>query len=1059
MNATEAIEKMGSLLPADPRRYLLSLVAGAIAGGATRVEVVASKAECGLDFDGTIYSRDELKELFANALDGSDPALRHLAVGLHAAGNSEGARVMVETWDGKEGGRLRLGDGKQRTEQIAKVPWRDGVARNRIRIQLAKDWRETVGLGQVPFKGIFGGTEQEPLPDEAELVRQECRHAPVTIEINGTAVNEPVDLGPCTVWVHLEADEKVPGSELPVAPPQALGERRDSSGGRFSAVLALGGDEEPAFTAVVHGVSFPVEVPILEELGVRGVVAAPELTLVDDQSAVQEDDALDGLLGELEEHVMQMGAQLAQQFGRVPEQERAQVGERVHHLVELYRSTEAFEEAQHLLELLLDGQRATLDENDAEIAESVTALARLQEAQGKWDDCYPTYQEAVALWDAQEEPDETSLAICLNGLGQLAYSAGEFERAEELAQRALEIRRRTHDAEDLELGTSYELLARVYVTLYAYPARKYMEVEELYREALRIFEANFGHHHADVATILHDMAEYYRAQRRYEEAEPCYVRALAIREKILGPQDPLVADTLETLGSLYEDQGKSTKAGKYYLKALEIWDRILGPEHPDVAQRLNNLVVLYRVYGKYSDAEPLYRRILEIREKALGADHVDLTPDLCSLALLYQVQGKFNQAEPLFERARLILATALGEDTDHPEMAWVLNLLGELYDEQYRFAQAEEQLHRALAIWEKVLGNDHPDVAVSLEYLIRHYRTQQKYAEAEPHARRVVALCEMAFGVHHPETITALNTLGELMRLQGLVEESRPYFVKAYELRVRQSDSIETANGAEVDNIEHSRYTAARLEANQLHREAVAPAREFSRYPEAEHLYLRALFTREQVLGPRHPNNARTLDKLAELYRTHHKFEGAEQLHLRSLDLRRRSLGREHPDTCVSLRNLVETYLMQSKFNEAEEHAVQWLAIAESTLGPEHVDVAMALTRLARIYEHQGKAEQVDESLKRAMDIRHQALGVEHPDFATALAELLRVRGNYDEAARLYGFVVTSLEEVLGHEAIELVPVFENYATVLSKLGKEDEAATYETQAMVIKVQHGLDFM
>jgi hypothetical protein len=112
----------------------------------------------------------------------------------------------------------------------------------------------------------------------------------------------------------------------------------------------------------------------------------------------------------------------------------------------------------------------------------------------------------------------------------------------------------------------------------------------------------------------------------------------------------------------------------------------------------------------------------------------------------------------------------------------------------------------------------------------------------------------------------------------------------------------------------------------------------------------------------------------------------------------------------------------------------------------------------ARIYGAAGALEKQEECNRRALEVRRQALGTEHPDFATSLADLLCLQKKYEEASRLYSFVVNSLEESLGPESAELIPVYEKYAGVLRKLNREALAVELETQAMVMRVQHGLDF-
>src|SRR6266705_554827 len=71
-----------------------------------------------------------------------------------------------------------------------------------------------------------------------------------------------------------------------------------------------------------------------------------------------------------------------------------------------------------------------------------------------------------------------------------------------------------------------------------YNAGKYAEAVPLAQRALAIREKALGPDHPDVASLLNNLAELYRAQGRYADAEALFKRSLAIREKALGPDHP-----------------------------------------------------------------------------------------------------------------------------------------------------------------------------------------------------------------------------------------------------------------------------------------------------------------------------------------------------------------------------------------------------------------------------------------------------------------------------------------------------------------------------------------
>ena len=79
-------------------------------------------------------------------------------------------------------------------------------------------------------------------------------------------------------------------------------------------------------------------------------------------------------------------------------------------------------------------------------------------------------------------------------------------------------------------------------------------------------------------------------------------------------------------------------------------------------------------------------------------------------------------------------------------------------------------------------------------------------------------------------------------------------------------------------------------------------------YAKAEPLYQEALRIRQKVLGPEHPDTARSLNNLAALYLAMGEYAKAEPFFQEALRIRQKVLGPEHPDTARSLNNLAKLY-------------------------------------------------------------------------------------------------------------------------------------------------------
>jgi CHAT domain-containing protein/Tfp pilus assembly protein PilF len=381
-------------------------------------------------------------------------------------------------------------------------------------------------------------------------------------------------------------------------------------------------------------------------------------------------------------------------------------------------------------------------------------------------------KRALSIREKAFGPDHPDVAQSLTNLASVNQAQGRYTDAEPLYKRSLAIREKALGPDHPDVATTLNNLAGLYKT-----QGRYAEAAPLYKSALAINEKALGPDHPNVAGSQNNLATLYDDQGRYADAEPLYKRSLAIREKALGPDHPDVAISLNNLAVLYDKEGRYAEAEPFYKRALAISEKALGPDHPDVARSLNNLAEFYRIQNRYSDAEPLYKRSLAIREKVLGPDHPDVALTLNNLAALYQSEEdagvwRYADAELLFKRALSIREKALGPD--HPYVAQSLNNLAVLYNLQGRYAEAEPLLKRGLSIREKALGSDHPDVAGSLNNLAELYGSQGRYAEAELLQKRSLAIKEKTLGSDHPDVAFSLNNLADLYRAQGRYADALP---------------------------------------------------------------------------------------------------------------------------------------------------------------------------------------------------------------------------------------------------------------------------------------------
>jgi tetratricopeptide (TPR) repeat protein len=131
------------------------------------------------------------------------------------------------------------------------------------------------------------------------------------------------------------------------------------------------------------------------------------------------------------------------------------------------------------------------------------------------------------------------------------------------------------------------------------------------------------------------------------------------------------------------------------------WSEVVGL-HP--AATLELLAGAFSQGGNYVEAERLYQEILFVRKQLYGDRHIMRASIYADLGNLFQKQGKFQQAEVAYRQA---LATWRQEQWSGS----VVNRLGNSLRSQGKFAEAEAAYQKALAIRGKQFGKSNYRVA------------------------------------------------------------------------------------------------------------------------------------------------------------------------------------------------------------------------------------------------------------------------------------------------------------------------------------------------------------
>jgi tetratricopeptide (TPR) repeat protein len=297
---------------------------------------------------------------------------------------------------------------------------------------------------------------------------------------------------------------------------------------------------------------------------------------------------------------------------------------------------------------------------------------------------------------------------------------------------------------------------------------QFEEAERMLRRALELRRANQGAGHVDVAKTLTYLSGLIRQRGKGDEAKQLIRDALGIQQAALGARHPDVAVTLSTLSELESDAAVSESLLR---TVLDIQRAAFGMQHAAVATTLANLASERQRRGAFEEGESLLRQSVAIREQVFGPDH-PMTATSMNLLANY-LQDYRNQpvaAESLYRRSLVILRKQPPRWL--PNVSAVLNGLLGVAAKRGDYAQAESLAREALDVQRRVHGPDHPVVADGLGLLAEQLSSQRRYADADTVLREAKGILERTVGPNHQRVARALLALARVRMAEGRLTDA-----------------------------------------------------------------------------------------------------------------------------------------------------------------------------------------------------------------------------------------------------------------------------------------------
>jgi serine/threonine protein kinase/Tfp pilus assembly protein PilF len=312
------------------------------------------------------------------------------------------------------------------------------------------------------------------------------------------------------------------------------------------------------------------------------------------------------------------------------------------------------------------------------------------------------------------------------------------------------------------------------------------------------------------------------------------------------------------------------------------------------------------------------------------------------------------------------------------------------------------------------------------------YHSLGSFAQAEQQLRRALTLYRESGAQDGEDAVDARSELGEVLIQLGRSDEAGTLLQSALDAR--------RASGRGGD------ARAARL-LNDLG----VLTDNAGEYPDAMRLLEESLEVRRRVLPPNASETAVSLQNVGLCAKHLKDYAKAERCYREALRIRREVLPADHPETASSLHNLGALLHELGRFDEAEEFYAQALRMRRRVLGDDHVDVSLTLNNMAGLLFERCEFARSEPLFREVLERRRRALPPEHPLVAAStcnLGSVLARLGRFDEGERLFCEGLALRQAKLGRDHPTVTDGLQALSNILVLKGDADAAVDAALDAL-----------
>ncbi|XP_030500435.1 protein KINESIN LIGHT CHAIN-RELATED 1 [Cannabis sativa] len=437
----------------------------------------------------------------------------------------------------------------------------------------------------------------------------------------------------------------------------------------------------------------------------------------------------------------------------------------LHVLAAIYCSLGRFEEAVPVLERAIQVPEVSRGADHALAAFSGhMQLGDTYSMLGQVDRSISCYEEGLkiqieSLGDTDPRVGETS-----RYLAEAHVQAMQFDRAEELCKKTLEIHRVHSEPASLEEAADRRLMALVCEAKGDYEAA----LEHLVLASMAMIANGQD---TEVAAIDVSIGNIYMSLCRFDEAIFSYQKALTVFKSSKGDSHPSVASVFVRLADLYHRTGKLRESKSYCENALRIYSKpVPGTTAEEIAGGLTEISAIYESVDEPEEALKLLQKAMKLLEDKPGQQST-IAGIEARMGVMFYMVGRYEDSRNSFESA-VVKLRASGERKS-AFFGVVLNQMGLACVQLFKIDEAAELFEEARGILEQECGSCHQDTIGVYSNLAATYDAMGRVQDAIEILEYVLKLREEKLGIANPDFEDEKRRLAELLKEAGKTRDRK----------------------------------------------------------------------------------------------------------------------------------------------------------------------------------------------------------------------------------------------------------------------------------------------